>query len=140
MAQTPELNSVIAETDAWIDEFMALIGWHDRSLSFAAFMGALHAFRDSLPWDEAATAAAYFPPLLRGLYFEGWHPTSRSLPLTERDAVLGRIRDAVHQQPRVEPENVMRALFSLLAKRLPASELEDIKAVSPDELHAFWPE
>lgn len=140
MAQTPELTSAIAETDAWIDEFMTLIGWHDRNLSFAAFMGALHAFRDSLPWDEAAAAAAYFPPLLRGLYFEGWHPTSSSLPLTNRDAVLGRIRDAVHQQPRVEPENVMRALFSLLAKRLPASELEDIKAVSPDELHALWPE
>lgn len=139
MPKTAELSTAVAETEAWIDEFMAAIDWHNRSRAFAAFTSALHAFRDSLPWDEAANAGAYFPPLLRGLYFEGWHAASRSLPLTSRALFLERIRDAVHQDPAIEPEQVARALFSVLARRLPASELEDVKALAPEEIHALWP-
>lgn len=139
MAQTQELKTALAETEVWIDEFIELAGWHDRDLAFKAFVSGLHAFRDSLPWDEAANVAAYFPPLLRGVYFEGWHPASRSLPLAARNIFFERIRDAVHQEPGVEPEQVTRALFGLLARRLPQSELEDVKAVAPEELHAFWP-
>lgn len=139
MAQTPELQTAIAETEAWVDEFITIIGWHDRNLAFNAFKSALHAFRDSLPWDEAAGVAAYFPPLLRGIYFEGWHPASRSLPLACRSVFLERIHDAVHQDPGVDPEQVARTLLSLLVRRLPTAELEDIKAVAPQELHAFWP-
>lgn len=139
MPQTQELKTAIVETEAWVNEFVALIGWHKRDLAFRALLAGLHAFRDSLPWDEAANLAAYFPPLLRGFYFEGWHPASRSLPLTARVTFFERIHDAIHQEPGVEPEHVTRALFSLLARRLPQSELEDIKAVGPQELHAYWP-
>ena len=31
------------------------------------------------------------------------------------------------------------AVFSLLAERLPAAELEDAKAATPTELRMFWP-
>jgi uncharacterized protein (DUF2267 family) len=139
MPQTAELKSAVAETEAWIDEFMATLGWHTRELVFQAFTGALHAFRDSLPWDEAANVGAYFPPLLRGIYFDGWHPASPSLPLASRTVFLERIRDAVHHEPACDAEQVARALFSLLSRRLPKSELEDVKAVAPEELHALWP-
>ena len=139
MPKTRELENAVEETEAWVDEFVALIAWHNRDLAFTALVSALHAFRDSMPWDEAANIAAYFPPLLRGIYFEGWHPASRSLPLTTKSVFFERIRDAVHQNPGVESEQVVRALFSLLAKRMPQSELEDLKALAPEELHAYWP-
>jgi uncharacterized protein (DUF2267 family) len=111
MAQNGELKTALSEAETWIDEFISVIGWHDRELAFKALVGGLHAFRDSLPWDEAANVSAYFPPVLRGYYFEGWHPASRSLPLAERAIFFERIRDAVHQEPGVEPEHVARALF-----------------------------
>ncbi len=139
MSRTTELKGALEETDAWIDQFMDMLGWHDRSKSYRAFVAAMHAFRDSLPWDEAAQIAAYFPPLLRGLYFEGWHPTSPTLPLTGRIVFLERVHDSLGRELGIDPEHVVRTLFSLLVRRLPGFELEDAKAVTPEELRAFWP-
>ncbi len=139
MTGTREVKTAIVETEVWIDEFLEQLGWQDRDKAYIVLVAALHGLRDSMPWDEAATLGAYFPPLLRGLYFEGWHPTGRSFPLRSREAFLERIHDAVHQEPGVDPEFVGRALFALLARRLPAAELEDAKAVTPQALHAFWP-
>lgn len=139
MAQTQELKTAVEETEAWLDEFMGLIGWHNRDLAFRALVTGLHALRDSLPWDEAANLAGYFPPLLRGFYFEGWHPASPLLPLTSRATFFERIHDAIHHAPGAEPEQVTRVLFMLLARRLPQSELEDVKAVGSEELHGYWP-
>jgi uncharacterized protein (DUF2267 family) len=139
MIATQELKAAVIETEAWIDDFMRLLGWHDRDKVYAALVAALHAIRDCVPWDEAVQVGAYLPPLLRGMYYEGWHPTSRSLPLKGRGLFLERIHDALHQEPGTDPELVARAVFSVLAQRLPASELEDIKTVTPKALHAFWP-
>jgi uncharacterized protein (DUF2267 family) len=50
---------------------MLRLGWQDRDKVYAALIAALHALRDWLPRDEAIYIGAYFPPLLRGLYFEG---------------------------------------------------------------------
>ena len=82
---------------------------------------------------------AYLPPLLRGLYYEGWHPTARSLPLKDCDVFLERIHEAVSRDPGIDAELVARGVFTLLTRRLPASELEDVRAVTPVALHAFWP-
>ena len=139
MRMIQELESAWTETEAWIEEFMFQLDWHSPRLAYHAFIGALHALRDSLPWDEAVQVGAYFPPLLRGLYYEGWHPTARSLPLSNPKQFLDRIHDSVHREPGVDPELVARGLFSLLAKRLPATELEDARAVTPQALHALWP-
>lgn len=139
MHTTHELETALTETEAWIDEFMLQLRWHNRNLAYDAFIGALHALRDSLPWDEAVQIGAYFPPLLRGLYYEGWHPTGRSLPLSGARQFLDRIHDSVHREPGIDPEVVAHALFALLGKRLPAPELEDARAVAPEALHAFWP-
>ncbi len=139
MAQTTELKTALAEAERWIDAFMELLGWHDRDKSYRALTGAMHAFRDSLPWDEAAQIAGCLPIVLRGLFLEGWHPTSPSLPLANRSVLLERVHDSVHRELGIDPEQVLRGFLALLAQRLPPSELEDAKAVTPDELRALWP-
>ena len=123
----------------WINDLMRRLGWQDRERVYLALLATLHALRDCLTRHEAIYIGAQLPTLLRGLYYEGWHPTSRSLPLKGRSLFLERIHDALHQEPGTDPELVARAVFSVLAQRLPASELEDIKTVTPKALHAFWP-
>jgi len=140
MVDTGELRTAVLETEGWIDDLMQRLGWHDRERAYRALIAGLHAMRDSLPWDEAAHLGAYLPPLLRGLYYEGWHPTGRSLPLKSRDVFLERIHDSIHRDPGIDPELVARGLFALLAQRLPAAELEDAKVLTPKALHGLWPQ
>jgi uncharacterized protein (DUF2267 family) len=138
MKEIQKLGEALVETENWISELMQRLGWHDRSKVYLALLGTLHALRDSLPRDEAVYVGAQMPALLRGLYYEGWHPRAR-VPAKNRSAFLERIEEAVHHDPGIDGEQVAHAVFALLAAHLPQSELEEARAATPNALRGFWP-
>jgi uncharacterized protein (DUF2267 family) len=138
MTAISDLDSAVRATEDWIDDLMQRLGWRDRGRVYLALLTALHALRDVLPRDEAVILGAQLPALLRGLYYEGWHPGARP-PARGRSTFLERIHDGLHRDPGVDAEQVARCLLALLAARLPAAELEDAKAATPHELHNLWP-
>jgi uncharacterized protein (DUF2267 family) len=133
-----ELSAAVHETEDWIDDLMRRLEWHDRQRVYLALLAALHALRDCLGQDEAVYVRAHLPPLLRGLYYEGWHPSIRAAGRS-RSAFLERIHDGMHRDLAIDSEQVARAVLALLAARLPAAELEDAKAATPKALHNLWP-
>jgi uncharacterized protein (DUF2267 family) len=138
MTAISDLNAAVQTAEDWINNLMRRLGWQDRERVYLALLATLHALRDCLARDEAIYIGAQLPTLLRGLYYEGWHPTAR--PATKsRNAFLERIHDGVHRDPGVDAEQVARAVFALLAARLPAAEIEDAKAATPSVLHNLWP-
>jgi uncharacterized protein (DUF2267 family) len=138
MATTAALDAPVLATEEWIGDLMRRLGWHDRERVYLALLAVLHALRDSLPRDEAVYIGAQLPALLRGLYYEGWHPGGR-VAVKSRSAFLDRIHDGVHRDPAVDPDQVARAVLALLAARMPPAELEDAKAATPKPLHNLWP-
>ena len=138
MPTIEELNTAVNVVEEWIDDLTRRLGWRDRRKVYRVLLATLHALRDAVGRDEAVYVGAQLPPLLRGLYYEGWHPGG--LPAAgSRAAFLERIHDSVHRDLGVDTEQVARAVFALLAARLPAAELEDAKAVTPQPLHNLWP-
>jgi uncharacterized protein (DUF2267 family) len=133
MTSLQDLGSEVKATEAWVDDLMRLLGWHERQRTFMALIATLHALRDCLGRDEAMYVGAQLPTLLRGLYYEGWHPHARAL--TSRSAFLERILDGVHRDVAVDPEQVARTVLPLLATHMSAAELEDAKAATPPALH-----
>lgn len=140
MANLQDLTRALPDAEAWLTDFKQRLKWHDREKTYLAFMATLHALRDSLPRDEAIYLGAQLPVLLRGLYYEGWHPSARIARAKSRSAFIERIQEGVHRNPRIDAEEVASAVFSLLAARLPGAELEDAKAATPSALRMFWPE
>ncbi|MCK3779416.1 DUF2267 domain-containing protein [Ensifer sesbaniae] len=98
----------------------------------------MRALRGCLGRDEAIYLGAQLPPLLRGLYYEGWHPGQR-MPAASRTAFRERLHDGVHRDPAVDAEQVAHAVLSLLAARLPPAESEDARAPTPRALRSLWP-
>jgi uncharacterized protein (DUF2267 family) len=135
--QTPD--TAVKVTEEWISALMARLSWQDREKVYLALLAALHALRDSLPRDEAGYLGVQLPVLLRGLYFEGWHPASRVPRAKTRSAFLERIQEGVHRDPGIDAEQVAHTVFSLLAERLPVGEIDDAKAATPQALRMFWP-
>jgi len=135
---TQSIDAAARATEDWIDDFVARLGWHDRDRVCSALVTALHALRDCLHQDEAIYLGAQLPGLLRGLYYDGWHPKSHPANRSRR-TFLERIHDGLHREPGIDAEDVARAMFALLAARLPAAEVEDAKAYTPHELHNLWP-
>jgi uncharacterized protein (DUF2267 family) len=133
------LNTAVETTEEWISALMARLAWHDKERTCLALLAALHALRDALPRDEAGYLGVQLPVLLRGLYFEGWHPASHLQRAKSRSAFVERIQEGVHRDPGINAEAVAHAVFALLAERLPLGEVENAKAATPEPLRMFWP-
>lgn len=139
MTGVQELDTAVPATEEWISDLQERLGWQDKRKVYLALVSTLHALRDSLPLDEAVYLGEHLPTLLRGLYYEGCHPTRHTASLKSRSTFLQRIHDGVHRDPGIDPEQVTEAVFALLAARLPAAELEDAKALAPKSLRPLWP-
>ena len=139
MAYVSQLDETLEASRQWLDDLRVRLGWSDPALVWLAAISTLHALRDHLPSDEVARLGGALPPLLRGLYFEGWHPRSRPAGTIGREAFLSRIHEGMHRNPGTDPEAVSRALLALLVERMPGAEVEEIKAATPAALHGLWP-
>ncbi len=139
MVSSHDLDAAVHATQEWIDDITQRLGWHDCEKAFSALVGTMHALRDVLPMEEAVYLGAHFPSLLRGLYYEGWHPVKRPNSLKSRTAFLDRIHEAVHRDPGVDADQVAHAVLTLLTARLPADEIEDAKAATPKLIRSLWP-
>ncbi|MEK4032326.1 DUF2267 domain-containing protein [Methylocystis sp. IM3] len=138
MTDMEEFDVAAHAAAEWVNELQRRLGWLHRDRAYAALVAALHALRDSLPAHEAVFLGDHLTPLLRGLYYEGWRMSKYSA-LKSRESFLERIREGIHRDPGIDAEQVARVVLSLLAERLPAAELEDLRAVTPKALRALWP-
>lgn len=130
-------------THVWLKDLMQELGWEDRQRAYHALRAVLHALRDRLTVDEAAQLAAQLPLLIRGVYYEGWDPSNKPLKERHRDAFLAHVDRNfgwyLAAKLAVDPEQIVRAVFAVLAKHITAGEIEDVKALLPKELRELWP-
>jgi uncharacterized protein (DUF2267 family) len=76
--------------------------------------------------------------LLRGVYYEGWHPADKPLKDRHKAGFIARVAGQFRNEPDVDSEVVSRAVFGLLSKHITAGELEGIKRALPHEIRDLW--
>lgn len=140
MSQTglPAFDTTLQLTNALLKELMEELGWYDRSDAYHALREVLHALRDHLPVGEVAALAAQLPLLVRGLFYEGWHPADKPLK-QHKDALLARVHEALHGRPPADAEEVVRAVFRLLARHVSNGEIGAVKRALPADVRTLWP-
>jgi uncharacterized protein (DUF2267 family) len=77
--------------------------------------------------------------LIRGFYYEGWDPTGKPLKERSKEEFLARIEEYFSSDDPVDPEQVARAVFTVLSNRVTEGEIEDVKHVLPAEIEGLWP-
>lgn len=140
MSQTglSAFDNTIHTTNVWLQDLMDYLGT-DRQRAYLALRAVLHALRDRLTVEEAADLAAQLPMLVRGFYYEGWHPHGKPLKERTREEFLAHVARAFQDDPCVDLEGVVRAVFQVLARHVSAGEIEDIKSSLPAAIRALWP-
>jgi uncharacterized protein (DUF2267 family) len=141
MSQTglAAFDRTVQVTNVWLDDLMERTGWTDRHRAYHALSAVLHALRDHLTIDEVVTLGAQLPLLLRGVYYEGWHPAGKPVKDRHRAGFLAPVREAFRGDPDIDPEAVTRAVFGVLAAHVTAGEIEGVKKALPHEIRALWP-
>jgi uncharacterized protein (DUF2267 family) len=132
-------DATLQKTDLWLGHLMRLLPTDDRHVAYLALRATLHALRDRLTAEEVAQLGAQLPMLIRGFYYEGWDPTGKPLKIRHRQQFLERITSELAYVNDKDPEDVARAVFTLLVQRISDGEIEDVKQVLPVDIRDLWP-
>lgn len=125
-------------THHWLTDLMERMGWHDKHRAYVALRAVLHALRDRVGVDDAAHLAAQLPMLVRGFYYEGYHPAGKPLVERKKSQFLAHVA-AECSDESLNDGRVTRAVFEVLAKHITPGEAEKVKAILPAEVRALWP-
>lgn len=132
-------DTTLQKTHVWLNDVIYELGWEDeRHRAYQALRAVLHALRDRLTVAEAMDLGAQLPLLIRGFYYEGWKLTDKPLKERRREEFLAHIKHEFRNDERMDPEQIARGVFRVLARRISEGEIEDIKHLLPAELRELW--
>jgi len=133
----PVFEHTLVLTNEWLDDVAAALGTDDQHRAYQALRATLHALRDRVTPEEVAQLGAQLPLLLRGSYYEGWHPAHKPLKERHVEQFLGHVQVDV---PGGDAEEIVRAVFGVLSARISDGEVEDLVNMLPAGVRALWPE
>jgi uncharacterized protein (DUF2267 family) len=125
------------QADLWIAEMMTELRIDDPHKALHALRAGLHAVRDRLGVEEAAQLSAQLPLLIRGIFFEGWVPSGKPLRVRHRDEFLALVRENYRPREDLPADDLLRAVFRLLARHVTSGELNDIILSFPQQVAAI---
>jgi uncharacterized protein (DUF2267 family)/quercetin dioxygenase-like cupin family protein len=137
-AEVKGFESTLRKTHGWLAELSEALGFGSHQRAYQVLRATLHALRDRLTPEEAAQFAAQLPMLVRGFFYEGWHPTGKPVK-THRAECLAAIEDVLTPGGDVNAERAVRSVFRLIAAHVSPGEVEDVKRVLPEDLRDLWP-
>ena len=124
-------------THTWLNDLMARLGWHDKQRAYKALRSVLHALRDRLTVNDASHLAAQLPMLLRGVYYEGYHPGGKPLAERKKAEFLAHVAAEFPEEDR-NVGTITQAVLQVLAKHITQGEIEKIKASLPADIRSLW--
>jgi uncharacterized protein (DUF2267 family) len=132
-------DTTLQKTNLWLNELMGILGWEDKHKAYRAMRAVLHTLRDRLTVDEAAQLGAQLPMLLRGIYYEGWDPTSNPRRIRHVEEFLATVDEQFREDSNIDPEQITRGVLAVLANRVTQGEIQDVKHALPVEFQDLWP-
>lgn len=132
-------DETVQLTNLWLNELTRAVNWEDKNRTYRLLRATLHALRDRLMAHEAVHFGAQLPMLLRGVYYEGWHMRDTAPAERTKREFLNHIESAFKRDPNPDTEELVKEVFKLLARKISAGEIDDVKHALPAEVRALWP-
>jgi uncharacterized protein (DUF2267 family) len=134
MSDPSIIERSVEEAHIWLNDVAAEMGSEDRNQAYRVLRAYLHALRDRLPVNEAAQLAAQLPELVRGIYYEGWDPSATPVKYRGYDEFLQRVAREALLDGETEASFAASAAATVLRRHVSAGELDDIRAILPEDL------
>lgn len=139
MSEVSVFSKTEQKTMHWINGVASSMGSTDSQRSYKILRAVLHATRDRLVPDEAVQLGAQLPMLVRGFYYEGWHPHDKPKRYRHKAEFLAEVKKDVPDLDDVQLERAVTAVFETLESEMSGGELEQVRHALPAELRELWP-
>jgi len=132
-------DTTLQKTHLWLNEIQESAGLTDRHAAYKALRAVLHTLRDRLPVDVVVHLGAQLPVLVRGIYYEGWHPAGKPERIRTAEEFVAQVEVEGGLFGGPDPLRVVHAVFGLFNRHLSPGEPEKVKGVLPSDLQTLWP-
>jgi uncharacterized protein (DUF2267 family) len=132
-ANVAVIDRSVEKTNVWLKEVSVDLGG-DRDDAYKALRAVLHVLRDRLTVDEAAQFAAQLPMVVRGIFYTGWDPTRTPARYSHASDFLDRVAHEANLAGETEASYAVAAVARAVGRHVSEGELEDIRAILPDEV------
>src|SRR5207302_59377 len=111
----------------------------DRHVAWRVLGAVLHALRDRLTVDQVAHLGAELPIVIRGLYYDQWHPAGK--PERERhvDEFAARVHAELRDTRRVDPRDAAQIVFAVIGEHVSSGQVDKIRQSLPEDIRNLWP-
>ncbi len=92
MTEAAVLDTSLQRTHGWLRDIGEELGFDNERAPYAALRATLHALRDRLPVELVAHLGAEMPMLVRGLYYDGWHPSDARLKASQSCSAMTSLK------------------------------------------------
>ncbi len=131
-------DTTLQQTNLWLKDLMEHLAI-DRRHAYRVLSATLHTVRDRIGPENAVHLGAQLPILIRGFYYEGWHPAATPTKQRHKEDFLDYVSGDVFRGLGIDPERAVRAVFDVMSNRLDPGEIEKLIKLFPDELRSLWP-
>lgn len=131
-------DTTMHKTSVWLDEMMHETHCGDKRRAYQELRAVLHALRDRLTMEEAVNLGAQLPMLVRGFYYEGWHPSGKPLKYRTKEEFLEHVG---RELPRVAPEDlekISESVFKVLSHHIDQGEVTQARNQLPSGVRELW--
>jgi uncharacterized protein (DUF2267 family) len=125
-------------THIWLDEIMQAVG-PDRQCAYHTLRSVLHALRDRLTVDQAAHLSAQLPMVVRGIYYEGYHPARMPETWRTEEEFLARVGEEMRGARPVNTREAVRSVFGVLGRHLSPGQADKLFQALPDQIRRLRP-
>jgi uncharacterized protein (DUF2267 family) len=128
----------VEKTHIWLKQLADELGADaDRQYAYRALRAVLHSLRDRLTVEAAAKLGAQLPTLIRGIYYEDWHPSRTPLPIHDVAGFLEHVAREGHLAGETEASLAVTAVSRVLREHVTEGEIDDVLAILPAKLRVL---
>ena len=133
------LDKSLQTTNIWLKEIMQaeMVG-PDRQVAWRVLGAVLHTLRDRLSVEQVAHLGAELPIVIRGLYYDQWHPAGKPERERRAEEFVARVNLALHDTRPIDPDGATRAVFRVMNRHISAGQVEKIRQALPDNIRRLW--
>ncbi|MCK5497562.1 MAG: DUF2267 domain-containing protein [Gammaproteobacteria bacterium] len=139
MSDVSVFDKTEQKTMHWMNGIATSMGSTDKQRSYTILRAVLHATRDRLIPDEAVHLGAQLPMLVRGFYYEGWHPRDKPKRYRHKSEFLAEVKKNVPDLDNVQLERAITAVFETLESAMVDIRSFCVRHALPAELRELWP-